>query len=63
MRRRCCGLLRQRVPSASRRKRGREAASVRLRIELYDIEPSIWRRIVVHSHLQWVMGWQTLNRV
>jgi Plasmid pRiA4b ORF-3-like protein len=38
-----------------------------LRVELKDIEPLIWRRIVVsnqwtfatlHSYLQWVMGWQ-----
>jgi hypothetical protein len=38
-----------------------------LRVELLDIEPLIWRRIVVsnqwtfnalHSYLQWVMGWQ-----
>jgi hypothetical protein len=40
---------------------------VALRVELLDIEPLIWRRIVVsnqwtfnalHSYLQWVMGWQ-----
>lgn len=40
---------------------------VALRIELLNVEPLIWRRIVVsnqwtfaslHNYLQWVMGWQ-----
>jgi pRiA4b ORF-3-like protein len=40
---------------------------VALRIELLDIEPLIWRRVLVsnqwtfaslHGHLQWVLGWQ-----
>lgn len=40
---------------------------VALRIELLDITPMIWRRIVVanqwtfaslHNYLQWVLGWQ-----
>ena len=38
-----------------------------LRIELRDIDPLVWRRVVVssqwtlaslHHYLQWVMGWQ-----
>ena len=41
--------------------------AVALRIELCDIQPLIWRRIVVfnhwtlaslHHYVQWVMGWQ-----
>ncbi|HEY0942336.1 MAG TPA: plasmid pRiA4b ORF-3 family protein [Steroidobacter sp.] len=44
-----------------------KATLVALRVELLDIEPLIWRRIVVsnqgtfaalHNYLQWVMGWQ-----
>lgn len=40
---------------------------IALRVELLNIEPLIWRRIVVsnqwtlaalHNYLQWVMGWQ-----
>lgn len=40
--------------------------SVALRIELLDVAPMIWRRVLVsnqstlaslHSYLQWVMGW------
>lgn len=40
---------------------------VTLRVELLDIQPLVWRRIVVsnqitlsalHNYLQWVMGWQ-----
>lgn len=40
---------------------------IALRVELQDIEPLIWRRIVVsnqwtfaalHHYLQWIMGWQ-----
>ena len=40
---------------------------IALRVELQDIAPLIWRRIVVsnqwtfaalHNYLQWVMGWQ-----
>jgi hypothetical protein len=55
------------VPKPNRSKQVRKAASVALRIELCDIEPLIWRRIVVptswpmstlHNYVQWVMGWQ-----
>jgi hypothetical protein len=55
------------VPNADRSKQVRKPASVALRIELCDIEPLIWRRIVVpaawpmstlHNYVQWVMGWQ-----
>jgi hypothetical protein len=55
------------VASANRSKQVRKPASVVLRIELCDIEPLIWRRIVVptswpvstlHHYVQWVMGWQ-----
>jgi hypothetical protein len=44
-----------------------KATPVALRVELLDIEPLIWRRIVVsnqwtfaalHNYLQWVIGWQ-----
>jgi hypothetical protein len=44
-----------------------KAQPIALRIELEDIEPLVWRRIVVcnqltfealHNYLQWVMGWQ-----
>jgi Plasmid pRiA4b ORF-3-like protein len=54
------------MPSANKSKQVRKPASVTLRIELCDIEPLIWRRIVVppswpmstlYSYLQWVMGW------
>jgi hypothetical protein len=40
---------------------------IALRIELLDVEPMVWRRVVVsnqwtfaslHGYLQWVMGWQ-----
>jgi Plasmid pRiA4b ORF-3-like protein len=43
------------------------SSPVALRVELLEIEPIIWRRIVVsnqwtfaslHNYLQWVMGWQ-----
>ena len=43
-----------------------KASPVALRVELLNIEPLIWRRIVVsnqwtfaalHNYLQWVMGW------
>jgi pRiA4b ORF-3-like protein len=55
------------MPKANQSKQVRKPASVVLRIELYDIEPLIWRRIVVptswpmstlHNYLQWAMGWQ-----
>jgi Plasmid pRiA4b ORF-3-like protein len=55
------------VANANRSKQVRKPASVTLRIELCDIEPLIWRRIVVpaswpmstlHNYVQWVMGWQ-----
>lgn len=55
------------MSNAKRSKRVGVATSVALRIELCDIEPLIWRRIVVstswlmatlHTYLQWVMGWQ-----
>jgi hypothetical protein len=55
------------VANANRSKQVRKPASVVLRIELCDIEPLIWRRIVVpaswpmstlHHYMQWVMGWQ-----
>jgi hypothetical protein len=55
------------VPNANRPKQARKPASVALRIELCDIEPLIWRRIVVptswpmstlHNYVHWVMGWQ-----
>jgi hypothetical protein len=55
------------MANATRTKRDRKPVSVVLRIELYDIEPLIWRRIVVptawpmstlHHYMQWVMGWQ-----
>lgn len=41
---------------------------ITLRIELCDIEPLVWRRVIVpdqttlaalHNYLQWVMGWNT----
>ena len=44
-----------------------DAAPVAMRVELQDISPLIWRRIVVsnqstlaslHNYLQWVFGWQ-----
>lgn len=44
-----------------------KSSPVALRIELLNVEPLIWRRIVVssqwtfaalHNYLQWVMGWQ-----
>jgi Plasmid pRiA4b ORF-3-like protein len=61
------------VPNANRSKQVRTLASVALRIELCNIEPLIWRRIVVptswpmstlHHYVEWVMGWQdtTLTR-
>jgi Plasmid pRiA4b ORF-3-like protein len=40
---------------------------VTLRIELLDVEPLVWRRVIVsnqatlaalHNYLQWVMGWR-----
>lgn len=52
-------------PTAGRR--GPSPKPVSLRIELLDIQPLIWRRIVVsnqstlaglNNYLQWVMGWQ-----
>jgi hypothetical protein len=52
---------------ASRSKQVRKPVSVMLRIELCDIEPLIWRRIVVpaswamftlHNYVQRVMGWR-----
>jgi hypothetical protein len=55
------------VANPNRSKQARKPASVAVRIELYDIEPLIWRRIVVptswpmstlHHYVQWVMGWQ-----
>ena len=55
------------MPNATRSKRIRKVTSVVLRIELCDIEPLIWRRMVVptswpmstlHQYVQWVMGWQ-----
>jgi Plasmid pRiA4b ORF-3-like protein len=55
------------MPNDTRSKRICKATSVVLRIELCDIEPLIWRRIVVptswpmstlHRYVQWVMGWQ-----
>lgn len=55
------------MSSANRPKQILAPASVALRIELCDIEPLIWRRIVVptswpmstlHNYVQWVMGWQ-----
>jgi hypothetical protein len=55
------------VANANRSKQVRKPASVVLRLELCDIEPLIWRRIVVptswsmstlHDYVQWVMGWQ-----
>lgn len=58
-------MVRQRLMTSSRR--GPAPEPVLLRIELLDIEPLIWRRIVVsnqstmaalHNYLQWVMGWQ-----
>jgi hypothetical protein len=51
------------VPNANRSKQVRKPASVALRIELCNIEPLIWRRIVVpatwpmstlHNYVQWV---------
>jgi len=55
------------VPNANRAKQVRKPTSVAMRIELCDIEPLIWRRIVVptfwpmstlHHYVQSVMGWQ-----
>jgi hypothetical protein len=55
------------VPNTKRAKQVRGPASVALRIELCDVEPLIWRRILVptswpmsrlHNYVQWVMGWQ-----
>lgn len=55
------------MPNDTRSKRICKATSVVLRIELCDIEPLIWRRIVVptswpmstlHQYVQWVMGSQ-----
>jgi hypothetical protein len=52
---------------ASRSKQVRKPVSVMLPIELCDIEPLIWLRIVVpaswarfalHNYVQWVMGWR-----
>ena len=60
----CIGGL---TPDASRPKQVRKPASAELRIELRDIEPLIWRRIIVptswpmstlHHYVQSVMGWQ-----
>ena len=45
---------------------------VALRIELLDIAPLIWRRVLVsnqwtlaslHNYLQWVMGWMDTQEV
>jgi Plasmid pRiA4b ORF-3-like protein len=50
----------------SQNRRPPEAKPVALRIELLDVTPLVWRRIVVtnqwtfanlHQYLQWVMGW------
>ena len=55
------------MPNANRSKHVRKPAAVALPIELCDIEPLIWRRIVVpaswpmstlHHYVQGVMGWQ-----
>lgn len=44
-----------------------KSSPVALRVELFGIEPLVWRRVVVsnqwtfaslHNYLQWVMGWQ-----
>jgi hypothetical protein len=54
-------------PDPAPNRRGPSPKPVFLRIELHDIQPLIWRRIVVsnqstlaslHNYLQWVMGWQ-----
>ena len=54
-------------PDSTSTRRGPAPKPVTLRIELLDIQPLIWRRIVVsnqstlaslHNYLQWVMGWQ-----
>jgi hypothetical protein len=43
---------------------------ITLRIELRDVEPLVWRRIIVpgawslellHEYLQWVMGWENAH--
>ena len=57
----------KRLSSDPAARRGPSPKPVALRVELLDIEPLIWRRIMVsnqstlaslHNYLQWVMGWQ-----